>query len=613
MPRRSSKRSSSKRAGSSVAGEVQKLFRAGDQVDTALLMQLRNKYGDEEVADRVREAFIQRHSMVVRSAKKFAQAIRTKYASSNIPYHQLLMKAQLHGRKHGLSQAEFAEFQRMYEQELAGTSRANEVVLPLTTMIKVLGNLSGDGRSSGVSISENDYRNLQEILKLHEASRPLHSQVVVQNLGYTDNQFTTVVTEGKLSKARHNPGEHVHPVVAALFGPKIPVVQNHFLYSNLSGIIKNLYNREPLRTRPDYELYYNLITDPNDVVCDNRTPVGDLLQRCNLQNQLWNAVLHLRNGQHYNSSFREFMTAVDVCRLNKHDSPDLVYGRHDGTVFKRLINAFSFRPTVVATVPVNAVFANNPYAQNVRPTITNIPMINVRLVSFQSVSPVSIQGGAFQGGTPNQNPVNLNDAVNQVQTFIEGNMLVNRVTNVISSRQVLFFYVDRRAHVMNVGMRHFNLNNLPKSVAGLERTNEKPVEVPPVIHCGTGASKDDGAWTGGTEYYLRSAVCVKTTPYSNVVGTSGPDQTALQGVSLVTGSTAMVMNNNTDGGQAPITAPRLTNAQWMYDPVAAISTTGDNVPCWTENLEASDVLRTKATILVYQSNEADEMRNFLAV
>ena len=62
------------------------------------------------------------------------------------------MKAQLHARKHGLSQAEFAEFQRMYEQELAGTSRANEVVLPLTTMIKVLGNLSGDGRHL-VSIS----------------------------------------------------------------------------------------------------------------------------------------------------------------------------------------------------------------------------------------------------------------------------------------------------------------------------------------------------------------------------------------------------------------------------------------------------------------------------
>tara|TARA_B100001121_G_scaffold309476_1_gene336494 strand:+ start:171 stop:2006 length:1836 start_codon:yes stop_codon:yes gene_type:complete len=611
MPRRSSRRSSSKRAGSSVSGEVQKLFRAGDQVDTALLMQLRNRYGDEELADRVRDAFVQRHSMVVRGAKKFAQAIRSRYASSNIPYHQLLMKAQLHARKHGLSQAEFAEFQRMYEQELAGTSRANEVVLPLTTMIKVLGNLSGDGRSSGVSISENDYRNLQEILKLHEASRPLHSQVVIQNLGYNDTQFQTIVTKGTLSKARHNPGEHVHPVVAALFGPSIPVVQNHFLYSNLSGIIKNLYNREALRTRPDYELYYNLITDPNDVVCDNRTPVGDLLQRCNLQNQLWNAVLHLRNGQHYNSSFREFMTAVDVCRLNKHDSPDLVYGRHDGTVFKRLVNAFSFRPTVVATVPVHTVFANNPYAQNVRPTITNIPMINVRLISFQSVSPVAMQAGTLTGGTPNTGPVNLQNAVNQVQTFIEGNMLVNRATNVISSRQVLFFYVDRRAHVMNVGMRHFNLNNLPKSVAGLERTNEKEVTVPPMLTIGS----------NNTQFHLRSAVCVKTTPYSNVIGTSNVDRQALSGISLVTGSEAVVMKNNTATNPFALGSPDITGAapnsnQYVYDPVGPITNTDEaenpNVKCWSET-NVANRLKTRATILVYQSNETDEMRSFLAV
>ena len=611
MPRRSSRRSSSKRAGSSVSGEVQKLFRAGDQVDTALLMQLRNRYGDEELADRVRDAFVQRHSMVVRGAKKFAQAIRSRYASSNIPYHQLLMKAQLHARKHGLSQAEFAEFQRMYEQELAGTSRANEVVLPLTTMIKVLGNLSGDGRSSGVSISENDYRNLQEILKLHEASRPLHSQVVIQNLGYNDTQFQTIVTKGTLSKARHNPGEHVHPVVAALFGPSIPVVQNHFLYSNLSGIIKNLYNREALRTRPDYELYYNLITDPNDVVCDNRTPVGDLLQRCNLQNQLWNAVLHLRNGQHYNSSFREFMTAVDVCRLNKHDSPDLVYGRHDGTVFKRLVNAFSFRPTVVATVPVHTVFANNPYAQNVRPTITNIPMINVRLISFQSVSPVAMQAGTLTGGTPNTGPVNLQNAVNQVQTFIEGNMLVNRATNVISSRQVLFFYVDRRAHVMNVGMRHFNLNNLPKSVAGLERTNEKEVTVPPMLTIGS----------NNTQFHLRSAVCVKTTPYSNVIGTSNVDRQALSGISLVTGSEAVVMKNNTATNPFSLGSPDITGAapnsnQYVYDPVGPITNTDEaenpNVKCWSET-NVANRLKTRATILVYQSNETDEMRSFLAV
>ena len=310
MPRRrSSKRSSSRRttgttSGSTLQREVNNLFKLGDKVDTALLLQLRQKYGDAEVASRVQDAFVRRHSMIVRGAKKFAAAVRARYQDSNIPYHQLLMKSRLQARKHGLSEAEFAEFQRMYEQELAGTSRANEVVLPLTTMIKVLGNISGNGKSEGFSISENDYRNLQEILRLYEASKPLHSQVVLQDLSYSDSTIDSVVYTGTWDKSRHNPGEHIHPVVAALFTRKVPYLSSHFLYSNLSGIVKNLYNREALRTRPDYELYYNLITDPNDVVCDNRTPVADLLQRCNLQNQLWNSVLHLRNGQHYNSSFR---------------------------------------------------------------------------------------------------------------------------------------------------------------------------------------------------------------------------------------------------------------------------------------------------------------------
>lgn len=648
------KKSSSSRTGQ-VSREVQKLFLQGDKVDTSLLLQLRNKYGDEEVARKVRQAFIERHSMIVRGAKKFAQAIRTKYSQSNIPYHQLLMKAQLHARKHGLSQAEFAEFQRMYEQELAGTSRANEVVLPLTTMIKVLGNLSSDGRSSGVNISENDYRNLQEILKLYEASKQLHSQVVIQNLGYDDDVFNKVVVNGTINKNTQNPGEHVHPVVAALFGPKIPVIQNHFLYSNLSGIIKNLYNREPLKTRPDYELYYNLITDPNDVVCDNRTPLGDLLQRCNLQNQLWNSVLHLRNGQHFNSSFREFMTAIDVCRLNKHDSPDLVYGRHDGTIFKRLINAFSFRPTVVATLPIHTVFSNNPYAQNVRPTITNIPMINVRLVHFQTNNPIILSGD----DTRTQQEVSLSNALSQSQTFIEGNMLVNRATNVISSRQVIFFYIDRRAHVLNVGMRLFNLNNLPKSIAGLERTNSKKVEVPPELEI------------GGVKFNLQSGVCVKTIDYKDVTGQQVDD------VKFVTGSTAFVthqggasasaplaplapvpppapppapgppppLNSSTSG---PLPAPLKSSTSgplpgygiskddikdalntlkstgigtkgkskyqvggdqlsvWEYDPVDALKTNR----CWsTKNKED---IETSATIVIYKSDQ-EESKNFIGI
>jgi hypothetical protein len=488
------------------------------------------------------------------------------------------MKARLHARKLALSEAEFSEFQRIYEQELAGTGRANEVVLPLTNMMKVLGNISGSGTGSGVHVSDGDYRNLDQILRLYEDSRPLHAQVVLQSLQYGD--MAPEALNGQLDRSRHNPGEHVHPVVAALFLPKVDILTSHFLYSNMAGIVKNLYNREPLRTRPDYELYYNLVTDPNDVVCDSRTPVGDLLQRCNLQFQLWNAVLHLRNGQYFNSSFREFMTAIDSCRLNKHDNPDLVYGRHDGTVLKRLMSAFSFRPTVVATVPIANIFAANPYAQNVRPTVTNIPMINVRLMHFQTATPLTLTQGGVQGGQPSTGPVDLSQALTQTQTFIEGDVLVNRATDVIYSRQVLFFYVDRRAHIMNIGMNLFNLANLPKSVAGFERINQRSVVAPRALK------------VRGDNFRLRSVVLADV-------------QEANNNTNLVVGSSALVVRypqlNQPVIGPSPLQTPERVS---LYNPMGAIK--NNNNVITNSNMDEAG---SRGVIFMYQADNAkDEVK-----
>ena len=77
MPRRSSKRSSERNT--SVSAEVQRLFKQGGAVDSSVLLSLRHKYGDEGAASRVREAFVERHSMIVRRAKKFADAVNLRF------------------------------------------------------------------------------------------------------------------------------------------------------------------------------------------------------------------------------------------------------------------------------------------------------------------------------------------------------------------------------------------------------------------------------------------------------------------------------------------------------------------------------------------------------
>jgi hypothetical protein len=480
----------------SVDDEVQKLFRRnGGKINQQEFQNLRNKYGNEELVDKIQRAFIEKHNEISKRAKKFATLIREKYSNSQYPFHVLLEKAIKYKNKHGLSDDEFVEFQRIYENELVGL-KSPEVFTPNTNIMKVLGNVNVNLQGFMGKLSDNDFKVLQEILKLHASSKPLHSQVLLQSMQYQDCGIEALT--GGYDRNIHNASNHVHPVIAALFLPKIDILDTHFLHSNIANIVKTRYNNENFSSVADLELFYALTRDPNDIVCDVKSTLSDLHNRALLQNQLWNAVLSLRNGQYYNSSFREFISTVDVCRLNRHDTPDLVYGRYDGTILKRLLSAFSFRPTVVATMPMYQIFSTNPYQQNIKPTVTYVPMINLKL-----------------GPSINNNePVELNDALSQQQFFLENGNIVQKHTSLIYSRGVLIFFVDRRANIINTvnTMNPVAILNFPTAVSGFERLNDREVNAKDVI-----ALRED-------IYQLRSVVLsevnTKTSESNLIVGSS---------------------------------------------------------------------------------------------
>lgn len=480
----------------SIDDEVQKLFRKNNgKVSSVEFMKLRQRYDDVELVDKIQSAYIEKHQSITKKAKKFAQLIREKYSNQQYPFHVLLEKARLYKAKYDLSDDEFAEFQRIYEQELVGLN-SPDVMAPATNMMKFLGSINVDFQGFNQKLNEADYKYLQELVKLYSSSRPLHAQVLLQSMQYRDCDFEAL--SGTYSREHgQKPGDSIHPVIAAMFLPKIDVLENHFLYSNIAGIVKARYNGEPLTNKPDYELFYALTNDPNDVVCDSRSSIMDLLTRAQLQNQLWNNVLNLRNGQYYSAAFREFVGTVDMCKLNKQDNPDLIYGRYDGTILKRLLSAFSFRPTVVSTTPVYQIVNVNPYQQNVRPVVTGVPMINLRI-------PASINDNS---------PVALNDALEQQQYFLENGVLVPRHTSLIYSRGVLFFFVDRRSNILRYNdMQPFNVQRLPIAVSGFERLNDREVEY------------DEEIKIRGDVYQLRSVVVAEvnnnSTERNMVIGSS---------------------------------------------------------------------------------------------
>jgi len=515
------KQNRSNRTDGSVDDEVQKLFKKNNgKISSADFMKLRQKYNDSDLVDKIQKAYLDKQGSIIKKAKKFAQLIRDKYSNQQYPFHVLLEKARLFKVKHGLTDDEFTEFQRIYEQELVG-QKSLEVITPSTNMMKVLGSINIDFQGFAHKLGDNDYKILQEILKLHASSRPLHAQVLLQSMQYRDCDFEAITGEYR-RELGHKPTESIHAVIAAMFLPKIDELETHFLHSNIAGIIKARYNSEPLTNRPDYELFYALTNDPNDVVCDSRSSLQDLYNRAHVQNQLWNCVLNLRNGQYYNNGFRDFIGSVDMCRLNKQDNPDLIYGRYDGTILKRLLSAFSFRPTIVSTTPIYNIVNVNPYQQNVRPVVTAVPMINLRL-------PPTIN---------DDSPVSLSDALDQHQYFIENGAMVPRHTSLIYSRGVLFFFVDRRANVIRYNdMQPFNISRLPLSVSGFERLNDREVDF------------DDQITIRSDVYHLRSVVLAE-------INRNSPER------NLVVGSSAIVMLHQ------DLTIGRYTNEYFQYDPMS---------------------------------------------
>lgn len=508
-----------------IEDEVQNLFRKNNgKIPSSEFSRLRQKYDDADLVENIQKAYMEKHAVISKKAKKFARLIREKYSQSQYPFHILLEKARLYKNKYNLTDSEFAEFQRIYEQELVGL-KSPDVMTLSTNMMKVLGSINVDFQGFSSKLNDTDYKYLQEILKLHASSRPLHAQVLLQSMQYRDCDFEAVTGTFK-RELGNRPNESIHPVIAAMFIPKINTLETHFLHSNMAGIVKSRYNNEALTNRPDYELFYSLTTDPNDIVCDSRSPILDLLNRAQVQNQLWSSVLDLRNGLYYNANFREFVVSVDMCRLNKQDNPDLLYGRYDGTIIKRLLSAFSFRPTVVSTTPIYTIVNTNPYQQNVRPMVTAVPMINLRLPPSMS----------------DDTPVSLSDALEQHQYFIENGVMVPRHTSLIYSRGVLFFFVDRRANTIRLNdIQPFNVARLPISISGFERLNDREVDYQTEIKI------------RGDRYQLRSVVLAE-------VNRNMPEK------NLVVGSSAIIMVH-----------PDIENGRYQadyiqYDPMSVLDT-----------------------------------------
>jgi hypothetical protein len=324
------------------------------------------------------------------------------------PLHIILNKAIKYKKKYNLSEEEFELFRQYYQKSMNSRNGIGklDILLPNTNMAKIFGDDPYTNRK--IHVNEGDHRIVKEIIGLYDNNRMLWQQVTLQSITY--NYINTVsekfdqpydrlepvdptnIAKGKVipnDAGTTNYSSFIHPVIAAMFLPKIAGFDEYFLFTNLAYILRCKYLGEPITTFHSYLMLYNLVTDPNDVVCNADSPIKDILNRVILQMTLWKNVNRLRHGVVYDTynSFvaADFMMHIDNCKLSTYDAPDLMMIGDENIIIRRILSSLAYRCATMYSVPTMAPMMNNNIQMNTLnmpfnyTQVSKVAMIYIRL------------------------------------------------------------------------------------------------------------------------------------------------------------------------------------------------------------------------------------------
>nr|WBF70783.1 hypothetical protein [Megavirus caiporensis] len=539
-----------------IAAEYENLMKKG-YVTPEEHAALYNKYGDAEAQiDRVIAMDAKKRRKIKKQARELAEKVYYRYSSGSKPTHEILEEMMKYKAKHKWSDAEYDAFVKELKYMLTG-NRAMEIAYnqDIAANRSRINRAIGNSRiveERGINIKESEKTTLAEIIAMYEKTAPLHRMVFMNSIMYQD--CSLVAMTGEYKRDRHLASNYIHPLLACMFLPKFDILETHMLYSNFGSIVKSRSEKKPIVNEPDSLLFYDITSDPNDVVCEVNSPIADIRNRYKVQIALWDTVLKLRGGNYYEAeSISEFMKTLNACRNNLYDNADLSYGQDEGALLRKLLSVFSLRPTFIYTKPIHSLTSYAmgqfvpqmgvglngmpcPYGQGMTPfnnepvyTITSIPMITLQLPPY----------------TENAEPKDLRAATSQTIWINENKTIVPKEQSILYSKEILIFYVNRR--IQRIQIKTFNnplsFSQLPLTMSSFERLNSYPVNVPDRINLGRGEET----------YHLRSIVAVNETEINQ------GDRTT----NIITGSTGLIMTHR--NFEKSIYEPNY----YLYDPFAA--------------------------------------------
>ncbi len=286
----------------------------------------------------------------------------------------------------------------------------------------------------------------------------------------------------------------IHPILVAMFGVKLPALENTFIYGDSFTLLRQLY--EYRRVKPNnYMLLVNRLTEESPIVIAGVTDsISTEVQRANLHTMIRKAIMHIRMGIFYckDSDF------VDTHLMKIIHTGCSQVMTDEEQMLASILSIVGFRPTLVS-------IARHGTAGNYDMSLQSVPyiVINPMKMITTSDSPISINSSnvyslTFDGSSGRVvfAPPNIGyrgqfgcgnmDAL----PIVNGSGIMDRALHSpVIVNGVLMFYIERRQNRNVIG---------GESYTGFRSIiNDTPIEI----------SQD--ITINGIMYRLKSAVCYK--------------------------------------------------------------------------------------------------------
>ena len=485
-----------------------------DQIYNMLKQQNKSDKEIDSYIDKIKRARDKIHSVV----KKYLHKIDTKYPDMEIP--ERMQRAIKYSNKRKLTTA---QKQVVINHIRKGDSHgiySHTKDLKYTAMSKFLGFDYTQGQM--IKISPKDHSKLNELFMLYDNTKHVHNDVKTIISYYKDCGTEALV--GKYIRDKHNVNISVHPIIAALFLPKIEYFERIMLYTNIARMVlsrgqiylKNFnfnfqLNMLPIELDAEYELAYHISNDPNSLeYFKDDTPIENIIKRYRCQYELYLSVINFRQGRFYANGYNDpndgvsgFLKTIKSYNWTFFDSPELFHVQDEGTILRKLLAVFSCRPTFtqltsLASISTRYGLTNAPISTSLsRTTFINIPIINLKL-------PIDLN--VIGSSNPGIN-INLDRALYQMDHVIEHKIVVPKNKIVIYSHEVAFFYANRRFPSI-----HFNSTNMTLRCMAIPMTFRTQTS----INKTTIDFKIDNFRIGRDMFNLRSVILIQRPAVQNL-------------------------------------------------------------------------------------------------